>query len=214
MTTDQATTKNDVMTRLKEGTREQHEALHGVVSEHHMTRSLADYARCLRAYERSVEPIESALKSFVRDRVTSGDAPLGSAIGLEDLDDRLVKTDWLRSDLNHLRPLIDPDQWCERLQTPTLSIQPIDWDQWFGQAYVAEGMSLGARFIAPEVEKTLSLRNGGLRFFRAYGEQTSMMWNRFRKAACEHVTDHDAAVRSAQETFRWFAQYLSVSGLG
>lgn len=201
--------QTDVMICLREGTRQQHEALHEVVGGHHMTRSLEDYARCLRAYERAVAPIETGLKRFARERASSSSDRVGNDLRLDDLDRRLVKTRWLQSDLDFLCPKIDPKDWCERLPIPALTLELADRDQWFGCMYVTEGMTLGARFIAPEIENAFSLPEAGLSFFRAYGEDTSAMWNRFRDAARRNVVDLDAAVRAAQQTFDWFANHLS-----
>lgn len=78
-----------------------------------------------------------------------------------------------------------------------------------GILYVLEGSTLGGKSITQ-----MLLRNGipglegGLRFFNFYGENTGRMWKGFLQVAEAHREEMDDMLRTANETFFFFQQWI------
>lgn len=207
--------ESTLMQQLRDRTRPQHEALHEVVDMDWMTASPANYARSLTAYLVAVSMTESL--SIVRQL----DVDLDAASTAEPIDwsTRLVKTEWLRSDLDTLcdAGVIDAssragtgERWRDLRSPPAIE----DLSSWIGVNYVTEGMTLGGRGIAPIIDERLgdgfgSERPIGTSFFASYGDQTGRMWNQFKTWADHCEVDPAAACHSAADTFDWFRECLA-----
>ena len=82
-----------------------------------------------------------------------------------------------------------------------------------GTLYVNEGSTLGGQIISKTIEKKLGFtpENGG-RFYAGYGSQTMPMWNQTKKfldTAEPQIADQ--VVTAADDTFRFLADWLSIS---
>ena len=90
---------------------------------------------------------------------------------------------------------------------------PITLAQAFGTLYVLEGSTLGGKFIAQQVSKTLGAEVAqSLSFFTGYGAQTGHYWKTFREALTtfNNLTASDEViVASARVTFQHFHSWLS-----
>lgn len=79
-----------------------------------------------------------------------------------------------------------------------------------GALYVMEGSTLGGRYIYKMLQghPSLEVPVAALHFFNGYGEATSQRWKSFGAALNSLPLHQDEIVRSAEETFRLFAQWI------
>lgn len=179
-----------IMTKLKESTRGQHEALESVVDV--MNRSLTSegYKSLLVKFYRFYSAIEPRL-------------PDGEMLeaGL-DIRPRL-KTQLLEADLKYLG--VAPSStspWAGIPKTRNAA-------EAFGAIYVMEGATLGGQVITRHLTQHLGLtpEQGGA-FFNSYGREVGPMWKAFGAAVTAYSEKHpetdDVIVRSAGETFDSF----------
>ena len=80
-----------------------------------------------------------------------------------------------------------------------------------GALYVIEGSTLGGQIISQMIGRQLNL-NEGLSFFKSYGEQTLVMWQRFQ--AFLNLTQNSpgaATITAANETFLKFSEWFDLN---
>ena len=191
-------------TLLKSRTRVHHDraeaspAMQAVVSSDLTREGYRDHLVRLLAF---YEPTEAALASIdgLRDV-------------LPDLDARLVKSGWLREDLDRLggQPEVPPSH------APTWSVAEA-----LGALYVIEGSTLGGRIIARELDRSASVTpEAGGRFYSSYGDERGARWTAFKGALDAYGEANPEAVetvvRSAADTFdvlrTWMETPLPVDG--
>jgi heme oxygenase len=85
--------------------------------------------------------------------------------------------------------------------------------QAFGALYVLEGSTLGGPYISKMIQKQLDKPDmEGLSFFNSYGDETGMMWDRF-KVVLDRQADNEAEqnviLQSANETFQKFKSWIN-----
>jgi heme oxygenase len=79
-----------------------------------------------------------------------------------------------------------------------------------GAMYVTEGSTLGGRFLARGIEKSLGFSdNLGYSFFNSYGEQTGSCWKEFGQIVQEACAEApERAIASADKTFECVHHWL------
>jgi heme oxygenase (biliverdin-IX-beta and delta-forming) len=181
-----------ILARLKESTRDQHEALEGVVDVMNQTFSIADYRELLSKFYRFYSAIEPCL-------------PVAGLKGNGfDIEPRR-KTPLLERDLTELGVLADVRALPAWSDVPDTESVPAA----FGAIYVMEGATLGGQVISRHLKEQLGLtpENGGA-FFNSYGREVGPMWKAFGAAvtafADKHPETSDTIVDSARQTFDCF----------
>ena len=116
---------------------------------------------------------------------------------LPDVAQRLVKTAWLREDLDRLGGVPDlPEAHAPDWTVPEA----------LGALYVIEGSTLGGRIIARELARSIGVTpEAGGRFYASYGDARGPMWTAF-KGALDRLGESrpeavDDVVRAASDTF-------------
>lgn len=181
-----------ILAKLKEATREQHDALENVVDVMNRTFSVADYRTLLRKFYRFYSAVESRM-------------PLED-LKAEGLDIELRrKVPKLERDLLHLDALEEARAAAEWDDLPELDSTA----KAFGAAYVMEGATLGGQVITRHLHEHLGLTpEAGGAFFNSYGKEVGPMWKQFGAAVTaysERNPEHDEAiVESARQTFDCF----------
>ncbi len=181
-----------ILSKLKESTRDQHDALESVVDVMNQTFSIADYRELLSKFYRFYSAIEPRLP--VADLKENG----------FDIEPRR-KTPLLERDLNELGTLEEIRALPAWSDVPSTESVP----QAFGAIYVMEGATLGGQVITRHLKEQLGLspENGGA-FFNSYGKDVGPMWKAFGAAvtafAEEHPETSDTIVDSARQTFDSF----------
>jgi heme oxygenase (biliverdin-IX-beta and delta-forming) len=79
-----------------------------------------------------------------------------------------------------------------------------------GAMYVTEGSTLGGRFLARDIEKSVGLSNNqGYSFFNSYGDQTGSCWKEFGQIVEEACANNpQRAIASADKTFECVHHWL------
>jgi heme oxygenase len=84
--------------------------------------------------------------------------------------------------------------------------------QAFGALYVIEGSTLGGQVISKMISKQLPQQTeGGLSFFKSYGDDTMLMWNQFKTVLESQVTSAESSsiiIQAANETFFKFRLWM------
>jgi heme oxygenase len=73
-----------------------------------------------------------------------------------------------------------------------------------GILYVLEGSTLGARAFLPYLQAAYSLKEDGVRYYHAYGEQTKNHWENFKismNAIVRELEAQNQVIQGAQETY-------------
>ena len=157
---------DDILVRLRNETRPEHDAIEAALDLMTPGLSRTVYGQQLARFYGFYQPLENSLARLVN----------WSEFGLDFHLRR--KTALLADDLNYLG--IDAGATLPVCLTlpPLTSVAA-----GFGCAYVLEGATLGGQLISWHVTHTLGL-NGlqGARFFNCYGDRTGMMWKAFRAA--------------------------------
>lgn len=117
------------------------------------------------------------------------------------------KAEWILNDIDHFGN-IGSSPSCERLPEIT------SFSSALGAMYVLEGSTLGGHVIAKILKQQLGTdSDDGLSFFRSYGSETAVMWDRFRRYLDRPYTDVERSqiIRGAKDTFvcfrNWIQQY-------
>lgn len=181
-----------IMEKLKQSTREQHEALESVVDVMSKTFTLDDYKSLLTKFYRFYSAVEPKLP-------VDGLLQAGFDIAPR------RKTPLLERDLAALGIL---DQ--VRAVPAWQGVPAIDGvAAAFGGIYVIEGATLGGQLIKRQLKESLDVteENGGA-FFNSYGADVGRMWKEFRDVMTayseKNPDDDEAVVNSARETFDSF----------
>ncbi len=181
-----------ILAKLKESTRDQHNALETVVDVLNKSFTSPDYRELLTKFYRFYSAIEPQLPvSLLADA------------GFE-VEPRL-KTPLLERDLETLGVLAEVralPAWTDIPSTANAA-------QAFGSIYVMEGATLGGQVITRHLKEHLGLTpdNGGA-FFNSYGPMVGPMWKEFGRIVTEYSEknsgDDDTIVENARETFDCF----------
>lgn len=185
--------------RLKRQNAEVHRHLETAIAILRPDLSMGSYTMLLMKFHGFVSRWEHAVREAI-----DGDA------GLEALFATRFKTAWLEQDLQRLGAPIG-----KAAASPAVPVLPdlSTTARLLGSAYVMEGSSLGARFVAAHVRQCLGDDEAvPCRYFSGYGERTGSTWQQFLGAMCRLVPQHrhDEAVEASTETFRclhaWFSE--------
>lgn len=185
-----------ILAKLKDATREQHEALENVVDLMNRTFSVDDYKQLIAKFYRFYSAIEPTLPS--EELKDAG----------FDVEARR-KTPLLKRDLEQL----GTPEFMEQ-NTPFTSIPVLDTvAKAFGGIYVMEGATLGGQVIMRQLREHLGItpENGGA-FFNSYGANVGPMWKEFGAtitAFADGVDEDETIVNSAKETFDSFRRCFS-----
>lgn len=198
---------------LRSQTTNQHEALHEVVNMQWMTASRQNYRRSLAAYQTAMLAFEPASLRFVENLTLGENLTVDQQVDTLQWPDRLSKLRWLADDIAAL----DLDDSTEKVTGDRQTMPAIvsaseinDIAVFIGTNYVTEGMTLGARVIEPVIQERLEIdARTGVRFFAGYGDQTGVMWNRFKAWANQQECDVELACQTAAATFDHFRTCLA-----
>ena len=188
-----------ILAKLKEATREQHEALENVVDVMNSTFSMDDYGALLEKFYRYYLAIEPAL-------------PAGELLSNGfDVESRR-KLPSLERDLAVLGLLHE----AQKENGPRPEIPVFDGPaKAFGTMYVLEGATLGGQIISRHLSTHLGItpENGGS-FFYGYGPATGPMWKDFGAvitAYAESNGHENEMIEGAKETFESFRTFFEAS---
>ncbi len=181
-----------ILAKLKEATREQHDALENVVDVMNRTFTLEDYRTLLGKFYRFYSAVEPRMPAD--DLKTEG----------FDLGGRR-KVPSLERDLEHLKALDDARNASAWTDVPELDSAA----KAFGAAYVMEGATLGGQVITRQLHEHLGLTpEAGGAFFNSYGKEVGPMWKQFGAAVTafseRNPESDDAIVEAARQTFDCF----------
>lgn len=187
-----------ILSRLRDGTREQHQRLEQVVDLPARLSSLKAYKSLLELFYGLYQPLESHLSSHRRLSL--------SGLAAE----RLGKHTLLEQDLLALGEspeAIKAIRKCSRL--PDLP----DVFSAAGCLYVLEGATLGGQIVSREVDQRLNIsQKSGRLFFASYGSRVREMWTAYclqlTALAAENSRGSDAIVKGASETFTCFEEWM------
>ena len=201
-----------ILKRLREETREAHEALEqelplgtAALTQENYRQVLAGFWGFYATWESEALAIEiPALRMIVADRRKL----------------HLIEADlaWLhpRASSNHKedtrghQPIFSGTELEARLDPawlPDLTREA----SLLGSMYVVEGSTLGGQVISRQLESHLGMSDGaGYSFFRSYGSGVGQQWKAFT-ALLEAASGEDAdeIVRAAQQTFAAFRHWFS-----
>ena len=176
---------------LKKTTRPAHDKIENSVDLVTATKDEITYPEVLKAFYAYYLPVEAKLYTF-HDQFTE--------VGIN-LDDRL-KSGMIAFDLETLgirSGELEGVQLCQEL--PDIP----DFYSAMGCLYVLEGSTLGGQVICRNIKSSDT-------FFRAYGDQTMLMWNSFKNILNNMPAEQEQTlVKAARETFttlnKWLASF-------
>ena len=181
-----------ILAKLKESTRDQHEALETVVDVLNKSFTHPDYRELLTKFYRFYSAIEPQLP--VSELADAG----------FDIESRR-KSPLLERDLEALGILDEVRKlpaWTDIPSTANAA-------EAFGSIYVMEGATLGGQVITRHLKEHLGLtpEKGGA-FFNSYGPMVGPMWKEFGRIVTEfsekNSGNDDTIVANAKETFECF----------
>jgi heme oxygenase len=182
-----------ILARLKESTKEQHEALESVVDVMNSTFTLDDYKALITKFYLFYSAIEPSLP--VEQLKENG----------FDLESRR-KLPSLERDLSALSIFTKPDGVA--VETPVFDSVA----KAFGAAYVLEGATLGGQIITRHLSSAIGVTpETGASFFYSYGPNVGPMWKAFGGAitAYSDANGHDEEIiAGARETFDAFRKFF------
>ena len=185
--------ENNLLHKIRTGTREHHEALEARLI-HYLKRikTVADYTALLEAFYAFMEPVQEKILMYI-DRSM-----------LPDIDKRR-SAGYLRDDLQALG---SNRVTLGEAQIPTIRNNA----EAFGALYVMEGSTLGGKTITAMIRKVLGAACPA-RFFEGYKENTGAMWKEFLEILDINETNLDSneLVECSKETFRLFGIWLDSS---
>lgn len=186
-----------ILSKLKESTKEQHQALESVVDVMDQANGLESYKRLISKFYLLYSAIEPELPyELLKEN------------GF-DLD-RRRKLPSLENDLTYLA-ITDPEKvgGIGKPDVPTFDTAA----KGFGASYVLEGATLGGQIITRHLNSTFGLNaEEGAAFFSSYGANVGPMWKEFGRIITEFSDANDAddeIVSAAIKTFDTFHQFLS-----
>lgn len=188
-----------ILAKLKEATREQHDALETVVDVMNKTFTTDDYKGLLKKFYRYYSAIEPTLPA----------AHL-LAEGF-DIEQRRKKP-LLEKDLEALGTLAEAQGLAQWTDVPNVrSVASA-----FGSIYVMEGATLGGQVITRQLKQNLGITpDSGGAFFNSYGANVGPMWKEFGAAVtafAERQKDaDDEIIQAAKDTFDSFRRCFEAS---
>lgn len=79
-----------------------------------------------------------------------------------------------------------------------------------GALYVLEGSTLGGQLISKMIKDRLKVPDDALTYFNSYGDNTSVMWSKFRRVLDNTpAIDHKEVIKSATDTFETFKNWIA-----
>lgn len=182
-----------ILAKLKEATKEQHEALESVVDVMNSTFTLDDYKALITKFYLFYSAIEPSLPT--EELKENG----------FDIDSRR-KLPSLERDLTALSILQKPD--VAAVETPVFDSVA----KAFGAAYVLEGATLGGQIITRHLSSAIGVTpETGASFFYSYGPNVGPMWKEFGAAITAYAEKNghdDEIVQGARETFDSFRKFF------
>ncbi len=181
-----------ILAKLKESTRDQHEALESVVDVMSMAFSVGDYRELLGKFYRFYSAMEPRLP-------VEGLREAGFEIEGRRKMPLLERDLEALGALDSLRGL---PMWDGVPDTKSVAAA-------FGSVYVMEGATLGGQVITRHLREHLGItpENGGA-FFNSYGKETGPMWKAFGAVITayseKHPEEDETIVHAARETFDSF----------
>lgn len=176
---------------IKERTRQQHIQLEKLMVRMmrgiHSKPSYAKFLTLLLSYH---QPLEEGIYDFIGDRLLP--------------DHRLRrKSAALINEIRLLDSVYQEKEECSELP----EVQ--DVNDAFGVAYVLEGSTLGGPIIAKMIDKQLKEAHHH-EFFLCYGDNTQLMWERFKTAlqADFDGRDEERIIFAANNTFHCFYNWI------
>jgi heme oxygenase len=187
-------TPDCVLTKLREGTHQQHQDIEGVIPVMKPTLTRDEYVEILKKFFCFYQVFESEL--------TNPDSAQATTLRqmVPDLSERLKMT-LLQKDLEFF------GETSETTSGTTIKKPLLGETSYaaFGALYVMEGSSLGGQVISRHLQSHLGLTaQQGASFYNAYGSATGKMWQTFKSYLKAHVQSESAiaeAVAGAQATF-------------
>ncbi len=158
--------------------------------------TLDDYAHVLRIFAAWHGPVEGLLSDLHQIDPDAGR--------------RQCKALWLDADLTALAGQTTAVPPSLTIGAVTGLVRPEDVPSMLGMAYVVEGATLGGELIARHLSRSFGCQVP-MRFFTAYGDQRSAMWQGFQLLLEKFIGDRaalDAAIGAANDTFRSLDQWL------
>lgn len=181
-----------ILAKLKEATKEQHEALESVVDVMNSTFTLDDYKALITKFYLFYSAIEPSLPTELK------------ANGF-DLESRR-KLPSLERDLSALSIFQKPN--TAAVETPVFNSVA----KAFGAAYVLEGATLGGQIITRHLSSAIGITpETGASFFYSYGPNVGPMWKEFGAAITAYAEKNghdDEIILGAKETFDSFRKFF------
>lgn len=182
-----------ILAKLKETTKEQHEALETVVNVMNSTFTLDDYKALITKFYLFYSALEPSLPA--EQLIENG----------FDIESRR-KLPSLERDLSALSIVQKPDEAA--VEIPVFDSVA----KAFGAAYVLEGATLGGQIITRHLSSAIGITpETGASFFYSYGPNVGPMWKEFGAAitAYADANGHDEEiVAGARETFDAFRKFF------
>jgi heme oxygenase (biliverdin-IX-beta and delta-forming) len=152
-----------------------------------------DYVRLLRLMYGYYKPLQDMLEPFIKEN------NIANHFTVRNVED-------IRTDIQHLQPGADDDiPVCP--DTPSVNTGASS----LGALYVTEGSTLGGQIITKMISRQLNISpEKGFSFFRSYGDETPVMWERF-KSILNHPRDEaqkTEMMKTAIETFSKFKDWI------
>lgn len=188
-----------ILAKLKEATREQHDALETVVDVMNKTFTADNYKGLLKKFYRFYSAIEPTLPA---DELLAEGFDIGQR----------RKTPLLEKDLEALGILDEAramGQWTEVPNVGSVASA-------FGSIYVMEGATLGGQVITRQLKQNLGITpDSGGAFFNSYGANVGPMWKEFGAAvtafAERRKDSENEIVQAAKDTFDSFRRCFEAS---
>lgn len=186
--------------RLKNHNTDAHLHLEKVIDVMRPELNLAQYTELLVKFHGFVKPWEQSLRREI-----------AGSQSLQHLFLHRYKAGWLEEDLQRLGVTAKAANVIGNTSAfPELSSVP----RLLGSAYVMEGSSLGAKFIARHVRSCLGPEPFvPCRYFSGYRDNTGAMWREFLKAISAMIPEElqQEALDASAQTFSCLSQWFSIN---
>lgn len=184
----------NLLEQLKSDTLANHQQLEKkLIAQLKGMQSPSDYIRILQVFYSYFGALEDKIDQFI------GFDQLG------DYADRR-KTSSIKNDILSLQGDVPEKAAPEHLPELDNAFQA------FGALYVIEGSTLGGQVISKMISKQLTLASDeGLSFFKSYGENTMLMWERFKTVLENQANSQEEAdviTQAANDTFLKFRLWM------
>ncbi|MGX5688698.1 biliverdin-producing heme oxygenase [Arcticibacter tournemirensis] len=177
---------------LKDQTRQPHQSLEKLlIGRLKDIRSKADYGSVLRLFYGFIAPLERKISRINIESILSDCFERRKALSL--LNDMEV----LQSGTYEL-------EQCYLLPDIRNTSDAL------GALYVLEGSTLGGQLISKMIKGRLEVPDTTLTYFNSYGDNTPVMWSRFRQVLDNTpAIDHKEVIKSATDTFETFKNWIA-----